>query len=49
MGSSVALDATAKPGYRFAGWEGPVENGRLPITSVNVDGDTRIEALFVPE
>lgn len=48
LGSSVVLDATAKPGYRFAGWNGPVGNKKLPVTSVTVNRDLRVEAVFVP-
>ena len=47
LGSSVVLDATAKPGYRFAGWKGPVVDRRLPVTSVKVGRDLRVEAVFV--
>lgn len=45
-GSEVTLIAKAHEGYQFAGWDGAVDGGAQ--TSITIEDDTRVKALFTP-
>ena len=45
-GSEVTLVAEADEGYQFAGWDGPIDGGAR--TTITIDGDMHIKALFTP-
>jgi hypothetical protein len=44
-GASVALTATAEPGYRFTGWSGDLAGTQNPATLV-MDADKTVRAVF---
>ena len=46
-GTEVGLVATAEPGYRFAGWTGPVADPTRSETTVTLDADKTVRASFV--
>ncbi len=45
----IALEAIAKPGYRFERWEGPVANASSAATSATLSAFTTIRAVFVED
>lgn len=45
-GTEVALTALTNPGWRFVGWEGPVDAPEVPVTSVRVQGSVSVTARF---
>lgn len=45
-GERVAIEASAKPGFAFAGWSGGVEDSTLSATEVVLDTDQDVTARF---
>ena len=49
VGQTVALAATARPGYRFAYWLGDVSSSAASETTISIDSPKLIVAVFVRE
>ncbi|NLA04252.1 MAG: hypothetical protein GX881_00865 [Firmicutes bacterium] len=45
----VIVEARPKKGWVFSHWEGPVADGRVPRTTVTLDRDVAVKAVFVEE
>lgn len=45
----VIVEARPKKGWVFSHWEGPVADGRVPRTTVTMDQDVAVKAVFVEE
>lgn len=46
-GTVVALLAAPSAGWEFAGWTGDVADPAAPATTVTMDGDKRVRAIFI--
>jgi hypothetical protein len=47
-GTVVDLSATPSEGYKFCGWAGPVADGDSASTTVTLEEDTTVKAIFMP-
>ena len=48
-GTVVELQASASSGWLFSHWEGNVQNRNSEITSVVIDKNTTVKAVFIPD